>query len=207
MYIVFEGIDGSGKTTQCQLLGRALDTRGYTPIYLQEPTYGELGRNIRDVIATESDLVPSELHKLFTEDRVAHVNEKILPVLRLIEIHPNFVLLQSRGYLSAPTYQADDLQDLAAILRGQQEIAPRPDMFIYIDVNERVAMQRIRNRDATRVTFDKEKKLKSIRERYLSLIDEPSERIVQFDGDQCEESLHQSILELVTTELQGEQNE
>ena len=201
MYIVFEGIDGSGKSTQCELLGRALDRRGITPIYLREPSFGDLGRQVRDQISTETDLDPGVLHEMFTADRISHVAEKIRPALQFIERHDGFVLLQSRGYLSAPAYQGGDADDLIAMLRGQQEIAPKPDVFIYIDVDEQVAIDRIRERNAARVTFDTEEKLWRIRERYLTLIDEPSERIVKFDGDQSSEALHKSILKFVTTEL------
>ena len=84
MYIVFEGIDGCGKSTQCKMLGQRLNKLGYTPIHIQEPSYGELGRRVRYVIRTEIDPVAGELHKLFTKDRVEHLLYKILPALRLI---------------------------------------------------------------------------------------------------------------------------
>lgn len=202
MYIVFEGIDGSGKSTQCQMLGQALNKLGYTPIYVQEPSYGETGRRVRRIISAEDDPEASRLHDLFTTDRKEHVRDKIIPSLELIDANPSFVLLQSRGYLSAPAYQGAESQDLLSILREQQSIAPRPDMFLYIDVDEGTAIERIRDRNEDRVTFDTEHKLREIRRRYLAIIGEESENILKFDGNQQQEVLHTSILDLVLSELQ-----
>ncbi len=201
MYIVFEGINGSGKSTQCEMLGRALDNYGYTPVYLHEPSHGETGRLIRSLIKSRTDTGTRELHELFTKDRKEHVRDNIEPLLNLIKTNASFFLLQSRGYLSAPAYQAQKSQDIFAMLAEQQRIAPRPDMFIYIDIDEKEAMARIRQRGADSTIFDSERKLKYIRERYKALVDNDSERIVEFDGTLNPDTLHENIWRLVLPEL------
>ncbi len=205
MYIIFEGIDGSGKSTQCDLLGQSLIRIGYTPIHLQEPSYGQTGRLIRRLINTTSDLEAGELHKLFTRDREEHVRDKINPLLRLVNANTKFVLLQDRGYLSAPAYQAENSQDVFSMLAEQQAIAPRPDMFIYIDVDEKEAMRRIGEREAGKTVFESEQRLRLIRERYKLLLNHHFECIVEFDGTLKRELLHDRICDIVLRELRGGQ--
>ena len=78
MFIVFEGIDGSGKTTQAEILARKLASLGIPNILTREPSDGLIGQNLRKL---ENRLTPEEESRLFLEDRLDHVEKVIRPAI------------------------------------------------------------------------------------------------------------------------------
>jgi dTMP kinase len=146
-YIAIEGIDGSGKDTQLQLLSLRLDREGLTPIVLHEPSYGRHGRALRTRLA---DLPPGspEQRALFTEDRRDHAARKIIPSLAFVRANPGFVLLQNRSVLSAAAYQPLGPEDveLKRTIAEQLSFTPLPDLTIILDIPTDLAMQRIAGR-------------------------------------------------------------
>ena len=80
MLIVFEGIDGTGKSTQVQLLAKALEGRGHTVVTSHEPTNGPIGKKLRESMI-HGRLSPIEELGLFHDDRRDHVQSLIAPAL------------------------------------------------------------------------------------------------------------------------------
>ena len=74
-FIVFEGIDGSGKTTQTRLLSAHLEAQGRVTLLTAEPTGLPTGRALRDALAGRVKKSECEMAALFVEDRVAHNND------------------------------------------------------------------------------------------------------------------------------------
>ena len=78
MFITIDGPDGTGKTTVAKALYNFLKEKGQDCIYTAEPTDTPLGRRIRELLRT-GDATPSEMTKLFIEDRIFHVYDLIIP--------------------------------------------------------------------------------------------------------------------------------
>ena len=201
-YIALEGIDGAGKSTQIALLHTWLGQRCYTAIHLFEPTYGEYGSQIRAHIDEGRELPVEKQIDLFTLDRKFHVRNKVRPLLGFVRGQEGFVILQDRCYLSAPAYQAVGRRSMISLLRQQQSIAPSPDMIFLIDVPIEQALQRQARSSETPALFSSETELRRIRENYLFLATEGSERIVTIDGSGLPLDVNARIVDVLRTELE-----
>lgn len=184
-YICFEGIDGAGKSLQISLLSEFLIRQGVTPVCLHEPSYGKVGLEIRRRAAegTLGDL--EDQHALFTRDRRDHVRSKIQPLLASAATNPAFMILQSRSYLSAAAYQSDsdDPSVLAAIIEGQERIAPAPDVILLLDLPVETALARLRGRRRLDM-FEEVEKLRRARQRYLQISQFRSQCVLIEAGDE-----------------------
>lgn len=135
MLIVFEGIDGSGKSTQVKLLAENLRQKGLTAVLTSEPSLGPFGRRIRSLLKR---LTPQEEMGLFTEDRKDHVKSVILPALQAGNI-----VICDRYYYSSAAYQGARGLDPLLIIKINREFAPKPDITFFLDLSPETALTRI----------------------------------------------------------------
>ncbi|MCL2170740.1 MAG: dTMP kinase [Defluviitaleaceae bacterium] len=152
VFIAFEGLDGSGKTTQMaavldKLRGRGIDCRGE-----REPSNGRLGLIARQAIKKEIDISSDALALLFAADRVEHIKNDILPFVKK-GVH----VLTDRFVLSNFAYQGldHDFDELMAYNRRAMDIL-LPDLTIFIDVNPAVCFERIEAGRISKDRFDNE---------------------------------------------------
>ena len=192
-YIVFEGIDGAGKSTQVSLLCDSLEKLSCTSIRLVEPTYGQYGTRIRAIMNEGKILSIEKQRELFTLDRREHVERKIKPLLAFIEENDAFLIVQDRYYLSASAYQARSEDEMPALLREQQSFAPRPDVVFLLDVPVEIAMERLIKAGKKRSLFEQPDLLDKTRDRYLTLAKEKSEPIQMIDASLPAEEVSQTI--------------
>lgn len=165
-FIVFEGIDGSGKSTLSKNIFHILQNRNIDLDLFREPTSFETGIELRKFLQNKIHLSPEEQMKLFIADRKESVNRNILPGLQ----NKKFVLLD-RYYFSTAAYQASSLNSPMEILqRNLVENFPKPNLIFFLDIDPELAMKRIHtNRDEIDV-FENLEKLITIRENYLSIL-------------------------------------
>lgn len=135
--IVFEGIDGAGKTTQARNLASSLRAQGLEVLESKEPTQGPAGRRLRESAAT-GRLSPSEELELFIQDRREHVSELIEPAL-----NRGCVVIVDRYYFSTAAYQGARGMDFERILQMNEEFAPQPDLLFVLEVHPATGRQRI----------------------------------------------------------------
>lgn len=135
MFIVFEGIDGSGKSTQARLLADKLRVRGLTVVLTSEPSAGPIGKKIRSLVKR---LAPAEEVELFTEDRKDHVKRLIRPALQA-----GHIVLSDRYYYSSAAYQGAAGLDPHQIIRTNRAFAPQPDITFFLDISPAFALDRI----------------------------------------------------------------
>ncbi len=135
--IVFEGTDGTGKTTQCALLGQYLQDSGYPVIITREPTEGPYGRKIRDLYRHRSSYSREEELELFLADRRQHVKEILQPGLLAGKI-----ILCDRYYISTAAYQGALGLDPEGIL-ALNDFAPEPDLVLLFQASLDIGLQRI----------------------------------------------------------------
>lgn len=176
--IVFEGIDGTGKSTHIGHLRKYLEARGVEVVQSFEPTRGQWGRLLRESAATGRLSVEEEVN-LFLKDRREHVETLIAPALA----RGAWVLLD-RYYLSMMAYQGARGVDPAAIRAANEEFAPVPDAAVWLDIPVSVALERIGSR-GERDAFETEAGLAACR-RVFASIHEPWMLRVDADAPQEE---------------------
>jgi dTMP kinase len=158
LLIVFEGIDGSGKSTQARRLQRKLKSMGYAVVSLREPTRGKWGRAIRRLARTEGSLTPEEELDLFVEDRRENVRKNIRPALA-----ERKVVILDRYYFSTIAYQGAKGIDPARIRRLNESFASRPDLVFILDIEAGRGLGRIRGRKKKDLLFEREAYLARVR--------------------------------------------
>ena len=137
--IVLEGIDGSGTSTQIDLLNQVLSSQGFSVIISGEPTKSVIGQEIRKILAAKepsSQREFAQLALLFAADRMRHVNEVIIPSLDKYD----FVLLD-RYVMSSLVYQG--LYQPIEWIKQINSYALLPDLTIVLDVSIEEAVKRL----------------------------------------------------------------
>ncbi len=160
MLIAIEGIDGAGKTTISRFLRDELEKRGFSVVLLKEPTDGEYGRKIKEA---EKRFEPEEELKLFLLDRKENVEKNVLPALK-----DGKVVIMDRYYISSMAYQGARGLDMDEIRRMNEEVAPKPDLVVILDVSPQEGLRRIGKR-GDRTIFEEESYLAEVRENFLKI--------------------------------------
>ena len=193
MFFSFEGIDGSGKSTQAQLLAAALREEGHDVVEVREPGGTDLGEAIRSLLlAPAGDVDERAELLLFSAARAQLVARVIAPAL-----HRGAVVIADRFIDSSTAYQgggrgladSDWLGQLHAFATGR--LAPRRTYLI--DVPLDTAAERRGTRAQDRMEQGGNPFYRRVRETYLALADE--RRVVVLDGTRSVEDLHRSIAE------------
>jgi dTMP kinase len=139
--IVFEGIDGCGKSTQLELAAQALRARGLDVLETREPTDGEFGQRIRAMARSGERVSPETELEWFIEDRREHMREVVEPALAA-----GRVVLSDRSYVSTVAYQGARGLDPKQILAACEAEFPRPDLVLVFEISAEQGMARIEAR-------------------------------------------------------------
>jgi len=189
LFIVIEGIDGTGKTTQSKMLKQALEESGHTVVLDFEPTNGTYGKMLRDSAVT-GRLSPQEELDLFHKDRQQHVSELILP-----ELEQGHIVILDRYYFSTMAYQGQRGFDRAELRATNEAFAPEPDILFILDLPVEVALKRIGVRGDTANEFEQSDALQYCRDTFLSVSDEPYAHVI--NCEQSIEEIHAAMLKIV----------
>lgn len=176
LFIVIEGIDGTGKSTQAKRLGEWFTAQGREVVLSHEPTAGPWGKKIRETGAT-GRLSPEDELQYFLNDRQQHVAELITPALAAGK-----VVILDRYYFSTMAYQGARGFDPQEIRRQNEVFAPIPDRLLIMDLEVATALRRIGARGDTANEFEKRHDLERCREIFLSLKDEDFARVISASG-------------------------
>ncbi len=137
-FIVFEGLDGSGKSTQLRMLEQRLLALGRAVWRTAEPTGGDVGRYIRKALSGETPCSTSILAALFLADRIAH-NEEISAHLAAGED-----VICDRYYYSSLAYQGPGTDpDWVADMNRRCPAIGKPDLCVFLDVDYRRCKERL----------------------------------------------------------------
>ena len=195
LFIVFEGIDGAGTTTQCDRYARHL--RGLKrPVHVtREPSSGPVGSLLRLGLSGRVDLggAPS-MALLFAADRLDHVAQEIDPHLR-----DGTVVICDRYDMSSIAYQTatapeKEAEAFASWVRTLNRYAPRPDVVVVLDTDADVAERRRATRHGRPELFEEvelQRKLAAIYREPERLA--PGERILRIDGNADVEAVASSV--------------
>lgn len=152
MFIVFEGIDGSGKSTLSKAYVEALKAEGVDALWTCEPTHeGLYGAQIRKMLTGETPMIePEPLALLFALDRLDHLARVITPASAQRTVVCDRYVLSNIAYQGAARGGDEKFVDWVASVNGY---APHPDLSVYLKVRPEVARARIEARGNAEV-FD-----------------------------------------------------
>ncbi len=200
LFVVFEGIDGAGTTTQCERYAARLRARRRLVHITREPSTGPIGSMIR--LALTHRLALPTTHQaqvmalLFAADRLDHVASEVDPHLR-----DGYVVLSDRYDLSSLTYQSttaseSDEESTGAVcwIRELNRHARRPDVTLVLNVSPDIAAARRRARGGAAELFDDAEVQARLAKAYLSadaLV--PGDRVVHLDGDASADAVEAAI--------------
>ena len=171
--IAFEGIDGSGKSTQAKKFVAWAKTLGLEVISSREPTDGPWGKKIREARFT-ARMSPEDELAAFIADRKEHVATLIKPALAR-----GALVVIDRYYYSTVAYQGARGLDPKTLLEMNRAFAPVPDLVVLVDVEPTTALERITSRGEGTDLFETLAALTRVREIFLSLVDS---HVVKIDG-------------------------
>lgn len=192
--IAFEGIDGTGKSTQVAMLAQLLRQHGRDVVVTREPTDGVYGQRIRQLYQARDTVSRQDELDLFLADRRQHVAELIAPGLALGK-----VIVTDRYYFSTAAYQGSVGFDPAEIIRQNEAFAPVPDLVILIELTPEQAVMRIqRYRHEDLNHFEQEEGLRQVAEVFSTLQQDYIRRV---DGDQAIDAVHAQIVAQVRASL------
>ncbi|MGQ9679772.1 MAG: dTMP kinase [Candidatus Bathyarchaeia archaeon] len=186
IFITFEGIDGSGKSTHVKMLCDDLKMKGLDVIVTKEPSPGRIGSFIRENIERGSKERWMEVEALlFAADRFEHVKGLVEPSLR-----EGKIVVSDRYIHSSLAYQGGGGLDLDWI-KALNRFAPMPDLSILLDVSVDTVLKRISRR--RRTTFEEETYLEKVRAVYLKFAREGE--LLRIDAERPLQEVHREILE------------
>jgi len=185
--IVLEGIDGTGKTTQAELLADALREEAYTVSRFHEPSQSPWGREIRKKAVSENALTPEEELELFQKDRRDNVKRNIRPALERRE-----VVVLDRYYFSTIAYQGSKGIDPERILRANLEFVVLPDLVFILDLDPKAGLKRTEDRKTRDLLFEREDYLNLVRGLFQRF---EGDNIVHLDAGISIDRIHHQIRE------------
>lgn len=190
-FIVVEGLDGSGKSHQIELLVNFLKNKGKDVILTKEPTEdSKAGQKIKKVLRKEEELLPLELQKLFVEDRKEHLEKKVIPALK----EGKFVV-SSRYFFSTIAYGGAEGLDVKKLLEMNKDFL-LPDLTIIIDVLPEHCIERIEERGKPKEFFEQLQKLEKVGKIYKTFKN-MFPNIVVINGEDSVESVFEEVKKAV----------
>ena len=185
LLIVFEGIDGSGKSTQIAKLATYLQKQGYEVVCFQEPSQGKWGKLIREKARQVASLSPEEELRFFLLDRRENVEKNLRPALNQKKI-----VLLDRYYFSTMAYQGARGLRVEELKRRNEAFAPPPDLVFILLIEPREGLQRIKNRQRAELLFEEENYLRKVNRLYASF---KGKNIIQLDASASPEEVFNQI--------------
>ncbi|MBO5955701.1 MAG: dTMP kinase [Clostridia bacterium] len=201
-FIVFEGIDGSGKSTQMKILSQRLAKRGIKTRLTLEPTYGLVGETLHNILSGKIKADPKVTAALFVADRLDHITNSENGVLKCLESGETVIC--DRYYFSSYAYQSTEVP-AEWVIEANRLCAEtlRPDVTIFIDISPDEAMRRINANRETIEIYENKDKLTSVREAYFKAFErmKDSETIKVINGERTPEEIADEIESFVINEI------
>ena len=199
LFIVFEGIDSSGKSTQADLLKDYFLAREESAVISPEPSSGIIGNLIRQalkqrvIFSRDRDLFDRQMAYLFAADRHDHLYNDIDGVFKLIK--NNYHVISTRYYFSSLAYNCDTVEQFEFIKKLNDRF-PNPDLTVYLDIPIEISLARLQERSLQEI-YENKTKLTKVREQYQQIFASYNGKVIILDGTQDKCKIHQQITEFV----------
>ena len=209
LFITFEGPDGSGKSTQIELLREHLERRGVSVVLTREPGGTSIGEQIREVLhdVRNTEMLPNTEILLYSASRAQHVGQVIRPALDRGDL-----VLCDRYAESTMAYQGWGHGLDIGLLRTITSFATgglRPDLIVYLDIDVETGLQRkiaafrLGGSEWNRMDQKGREFHARVRQGYLSMASEEPDRWLIVDGKRTVDEIHVEIRERVASFREG----
>ncbi len=196
LFIVFEGIDGAGTSTQATLLDDFFKSKSIKTLKSFEPTNNVIGSMIRSMLkkrivpsidSNDEQIDPRTLALLFAADRMDHIQNEIKPALK-----NNNVVIEDRYVLSSIVYQGK-LTNNEQWVKELNKFTIEPDITFFIDTDYDIAFERINTRNISHEIYEEKNLLKNLSLEYKKHAKNLSS-LVSIDGNLKKEEVFKEIL-------------
>ncbi|MCD6226458.1 MAG: dTMP kinase [Candidatus Aenigmarchaeota archaeon] len=194
LFISFEGPDGSGESTQSDLLAKWFKKNKMKVFKTKEPTNNIIGGIIRTILKKEWKVDLKTFALLFTADRAHHVNTEIEPLLK-----KGVNVISDRYMLSTFVYESDGIP--VKWLKQLNDPFPKPDLTFVLDVPGKICVERIAKSRFGFELFEKEKQLEEIRNRYKKMEKILPNVFIIKGYDRTPKEIHEEIVDIVKKHL------
>ncbi len=185
-FICIEGLDGCGKTTQAKLLTKNL-RKSHNTVYTAEPSRGKIGAFIRNSYLYGEKRLSGVIEALlFAADRIEHVETEVLPAL-----HQGKLVISDRYLYSSLAYQGAAGLSLEWIEKINEH-ALRPDLAVFIDVDLKTVMNRLKSKKSVMENMET---LQKVRDVYLKFV--AKGELVRLDGNRGKNEVSEALSALV----------
>ncbi len=197
-FLVFEGIDGSGKTTQVQKVYQRLKNQGRDVTATFEPTDGPIGSLIRQMLSGEMPTDQRTIASLFAADRTDHLVHPETGIRKLMDQGKTIVC--DRYYFSSYAYHAQYI-DMDWVIQANSLNADilRPTATLFINVDPDVCIQRIQASRESLEIYEKIDIMKKVRDNYFKAFDrlKHQEAVIIIDGNDTPENVAEKVWDQV----------
>ena len=197
-FIVFEGIDGSGKSTQVKRLRNRLREREIAHYITEEPTDSPIGGLIRQIMTGRVKTDNRVIAMLFAADRLDHLLNDQNGLIE--KLNQGITVISDRYYFSSYAYHAVDMpMEWVIEANALSRELLKPDIHLFIDTDLDAVLARIQRRAGQRELFEKESRLRKVREQYLEAfsLQKEQEHVVILDGNRPVEAIEEEVWEHV----------
>lgn len=203
-FIAFEGIDGSGKSTQVQMLRDRLKNEGIYSYTTMEPTDSPIGSLIHQIMVGRMKTDNKVIAALFVADRLDHLLNDVNGIKAKID--EGTTVITDRYYFSSYAYHSIDMpMDWVIQANEQSKNILQPTVTIFIDVEPDVAIKRIAQNRAHQELFEKKSRLVRVKEQYIAAFEKlrDIENIIIVDGNRFQEEIAEDIWTQINHYFQG----
>jgi dTMP kinase len=194
-YIVFEGIDGAGKSTLIEKLAYHLKSKNKNVYTTFEPTSNPLGSLIRHALGGRVKFSEETIAALFLADRLDHLQNETNGILKYI--NNGTTVIGDRYYLSSYAYHVPHVS-LDWVVNANQVCADliRPDITFFIDISVEESLKRITANRQELDMFENKDRLTKVRNNYYAAIQKvkDKENIIMIDGEQSPDQVFNQII-------------
>lgn len=203
IFITFEGVEGSGKSSQVKLLEQYLQQQGYDCFITREPGGPPISEAIRSLLldVNNAEMVPETELLLYLASRAQHTAQWIIPALEQGKI-----VICDRYTDSSLAYQGGGRKLSADVINALTTFATRklePDITYLLDVDVEVGQQRISNRTLDRLEEESLNFHKQVRQEYLKLANRHKNRYIIIDGSLGVQEIHELIVQHIKTHIRS----
>ena len=200
MFISFEGIEGSGKSTQIELIEELIRAKGYQVKKLREPGTTELGEKIRNIFLEKT----SETVDPITEAFLLYASRKHLDQNFFRQNLSDGAIVIADRYADATlAYQSYGKgldHNFVKLIHDSSQLLS-PDLTFYMDISAELSRERISDREMDRMESESIDFFKKVREGYLQIAHDNPERVVVLDANKTIDELHESIKKIISNKL------
>lgn len=199
LFIAFEGIDGSGKSTQVKYLSDKLEKAGHKVYSTCEPTNSPIGSIIRNIFTHRMEADDRVVAGLFVADRLDHLLNKENGILK--KLSEGYTVITDRYYFSSYAYQGSHMS-LDWVIEANSLSAGllRPDINVFIDISPDVSMRRLQTGRSSMELYETLDNLKKVRKTYFEAFEKLKleENIFITDGNRPPEAVALEIWQKVS---------